>query len=211
MLKTRIFSTEHEIDTRLVRFGVTRVELIEVAKQIVAARSDAIVVDPLGTPGLLSYIHGTRHLRLLLMPKGWVLDRQENVESVVSSSDIRIVYQNVDEACSIFQAPKAVSGKGPAAHWMIDIAQGRLFSPGDLPEAVPPKLVDGLKSSAWYFCMSFEEGNVKVELSLPASVKGGNFFGFLERIFIITGGDWSVAPADQDDGPVEALPLVTLR
>jgi hypothetical protein len=190
---------------------VTRTELIEVAKQIVAARSDAIIVDPLGAPGLLSYIYGTRHLRLLFMTKGWTLDRQENVESVLGPNNRRIVFQNVDEACAIFQAPKAVSGKGPAAHRVIDIAQGQLFSPGELPEAVPPKLVDGLKSSAWYFCMSFEDGNVKVELSLPASVKASNFFGFLERIFIITGGDWSVAPADQDDSPVETLPLVTRR
>jgi hypothetical protein len=211
MLKTRIFATEHEIDARLVRFGATRSELIEVAKQIVAARADSIVVDPLSAPGQLSYIYGTRHLRLLFMSKGWNIDRKENVESVVSPGGTRIVFQNVDDACSIFQHPKAISAKGPASHRMIDVAQGRLFGPGELPETIPPKALDGLNSSAWYFCMSFDDDNIKAELSLPASVKGGNFFGFLERIFIITGGDWGSAPAERNDAPVEALPIVTRR
>lgn len=211
MLKTRIYATEHEIDTRLVRFNATRAELIEVAKQIVAARADAILVDPLSAPGLLSYIYGTRHLRLLFMRKGWGIDRKENVESVVSPSGVRIVFQNVDEACSLFQAPKAISAKGPASHRMIDVAQGRLFGPGELPETIPPKAIEGLNSSAWYFCMSFDDDDIKAELSLPASVKGSNFFGFIERIFIITGGDWGSAPAERDDEPVEGLPVVTRR
>lgn len=179
MLKTRIYATEHEIDTRLARFGAARNELIEVAQQIVAARADAILVDPFSAPGLLSYIYGTRHLRLLFMPKGWGIDRTENVESVVSPRGVRIVFQNVDEACSIFQAPKAVSAKGPACQRMIDVAQGRLFGPGELPETVPPKALDALNSSAWYFCMSFEDNDVKAELSLPASVRGNTFSDFL--------------------------------
>ena len=139
MLKTRIFAAEHEIDARLPRFGATRAELIEVAKQVVAARAGAISVDPLSAPGLFSYIYGTRHLRLLFMPKGWGFDRNENVESVVGPHGIRIVFQNVDEACSLFQPPRAISAKGPASHRMIDVAQGQLFGSGELPENSSPE------------------------------------------------------------------------
>ncbi|MFN3889311.1 MAG: hypothetical protein ACK4MV_02855 [Beijerinckiaceae bacterium] len=153
MMRTRLYSTEHEIDRRLERFGVTRDELVDVVKKTVAARADTIDIDPLSAAGQLSYIFGTRHIRMLFMRNGWTLDRTENVESVVSpDGSMRIVFQNVDSACNPFQGPKAVSGKGPAANRMIDVAQGRLFSFTDIPETVAPKAVESLNASVWYFC-----------------------------------------------------------
>lgn len=213
MLKTYLYLAEWEIDARLARFGVTRAELIDVVRQTLAARSDAIDVDPLNTPGQLSYIYGTRHLRLLFLKKGWQIDRTENVESVFDSkTGTKILFQNVDLACSRFQSPKAISGKGPAANRMIDTAQGKLFGPGDLPESVSPKAIASLNSTAWYFCVSFDEDGVKAELSLPASTKGGNFFGFVERIFVLIGGDWSRGlPKSEGEAPIEVLPTIARR
>lgn len=213
MLSTRIYSEEYEVDSRLKRFGVTRDELINVARQTSAHRADVIAVDPLTTAGQLSYIYGTRYKRLLFMPKGYLLDRHENVESVIHpDSGIRIVYQNVDQACGL-SSPKAISGKGPAANRMVDNGQGVLFHAGDLPEAIPQHKIDGLNSSVWYLCMSFSENDVCVELSLPAFVTGKNFGVFAERIFILPGGGWSgsVALLDTDEGPVNELPRVSRR
>ncbi|MGB5086081.1 MAG: hypothetical protein WBO09_16110 [Methylocystis silviterrae] len=213
MLSTRIYSEEWEVDSRLKRFGATRDELINIARQTSAHRADAIAIDPLTTAGQLSYIYGTRYKRLLFMPKGYLLDRRENVESVIHpESGIRIVYQNVDQACGL-TSPQAISGKGPAANRMIDNGQGVLFHEGDLPEAIPQHKIDSLNSSVWYLCMSFNDDDVRVELSLPAFVKGKNFGVFAERIFILPGGGWGglVAIPDSDEGPVNELPRVARR
>jgi hypothetical protein len=119
MLRTRIYSEEWDVDSRLQKFNVTRDELINVARQTNTHRADAIAIDPLTAAGQLSYLYGTRHTRLLFMPKGWILDRRENVESVLHpESGMRVVYQNVDQACGL-TSPKAISGKGPAANRMI--------------------------------------------------------------------------------------------
>lgn len=125
---------------------------------------------------------------------------------------MRIVYQNVDQACG-FTSPRAISGKGPAANRMIDNGQGVLFRADDLPEVIPQHKIDSLNSSVWYFCMSFEGDDVRAELSLPTSVKGNNFGVFAERIFILPGGGWGgpVAIPDSDEGPVNELPRVVRR
>ena len=190
-----------------------RDELIGVARQTNTHRADAIAIDPLSAAGQLSYLYGNRHTRLLFMPKGWFMDRRENVESVLHpESGMRIVYQNVDQACG-FTSPRAISGKGPAANRMIDNGQGVLFRADDLPEVIPQHKIDSLNSSVWYFCMSFEGDDVRAELSLPTSVKGNNFGVFAERIFILPGGGWGgpVAIPDSDEGPVNELPRVVRR
>jgi hypothetical protein len=210
MIRTRVYSEEWDVDARLSKFGVTRDELIQVARLVDTHRADAIAIDTLSAAGQLSYVYGTRHVRLLFMPRGWVIDRRENVESVLhTESGIRIVYQNVDQACGL-TSPKAISGKGPAADRMIASGQGVLFSATDLPEAIPQHRIDSLNSSVWYFCMSFDEDNVRAELSLPAAVKGNNFGAFAERIFVLPGGGWGggVAIPLSDDGPVSDLPRV---
>jgi hypothetical protein len=213
MLVPKLYATEWEIDRRLTPFDVKRGDLIRVVQQTIAARSDAIELDPPGTPGQLSYIYGSRHLRLLFQSRGWLIDQAENIASVLHPTlGTRIVFQNVDLACSPFRSPKAISGKGPAADRMIDAAQGRLFDDHELPEAVRSSTRSKLGKAAWYFCVSFNGDDVAAEMSLPASVKGQNFSGFIERIFIMRGGDWGGAPKlETDDGPVEALPTVVRR
>ncbi len=211
MLATKLYTEEHEVDARLARFGVTRAELIEVVRLVLSARSDAIAVDPLSAAGQFSYIYGTRHTRLLLCPKGWVINRTENVESVRhEASGISIVFQNVDQACLPIRSPKALHGKGSAAVRMIDHGQGVLFPNGTIPEAIPAHKIQNLNSAVWYFCMSFDEDMAHAELSLPATLNGTNFGLFIERIFITLPGDDPVLSVrgDDQDGPAEGEPLV---
>lgn len=60
--------------------------------------------------------------------------------------------------------------------------------------------------------VSFDDDDVKAELSMPASVKGNNFFGFIERIFLVTSGGWGgFATPEADEGPIEVLPTVERR
>ncbi len=86
MLKTRFYTAEHEVDRKLGWFDVTRADLIEVARRTVASRADSADVDVRSMPGHLSYLYGTRHLRMLLLSRGWQIDRSENVESSVRES-----------------------------------------------------------------------------------------------------------------------------
>ncbi len=214
MLAARIYSTEWEVDRRLDDlFAVSRNDLIEVVRLALAQRLNCVAADALSAPGQKSYLHGTKHLRLLFLRNGWEIDRRENIESSFDpKSGRRVVFQNVDAACLPFKHPKAISGKGPAADRQVENAQGQLFPPGMAPEAIPPHKIASLNSSLWYFCVSFDDENVCAELSLPAHVKSNNFHGFIERIFIVSGGGWAgIADTDDNDKPVDLLPTITRR
>src|ERR1700719_2579937 len=82
MLAVRVYAESWEINNRLKPFGVTRDDLIEVVRGVVGARADAVENDPLAAGGLFAYIFGTRFLRSLFRPKGWLIDRDENIEAV---------------------------------------------------------------------------------------------------------------------------------
>lgn len=197
MLASKIYAEEWEIDKRLSEFGLTRSELIEVVRSTLAERLNTVEVDVINAPGMLSYIHGTRHLRFLLLSKGYKIHRGKNVESCVHpETGVKIIFQNVDQAAVTFRGPKAVSGKRSGSAEAIQNAQGSLFSDRDLPEVISPSDLSGLSSSVWYLCVSFDERNVRAELSMPVGVKNGNFSGFLERIFIVDSGDWAAISFD---------------
>jgi hypothetical protein len=154
----------------------------------VAERSNTIDADIAGAAGTLAYLHGSRHLRLLAMSNGYQLSREKNIEASLDvKSGIMIAYQNVDVACSKFRSPKAIHGKKSGSADIIDRAQGALFPPDAIPEMVDLKSLRELNSTVWYFCVSFDEDSFSAELSLPASLKGDNFNGFFERIFIAQG------------------------
>lgn len=221
MLKTRLYVAEHEVDQKLASFDITRQELIDVARQTLAARADAIDLDARIMPGMLSYLFGTRHLRIAFLSKGWRIDRTENVESIVNDKlGIKIIFQNVDQACSEHHSPQATSAKGPAATRMIEGSQGELFEPSAAPEAIRPfespataphRRETESTAILWCFCMSFVGDNVSVELSRPSSIIGNNFAPFLERIFIVKGGDWGGVVTDDEDDVVDVLPTIARR
>lgn len=213
MLACRTYSEDWDVDARLQAFGVTRAELIEVVRGVVGARADATEDDPASAEGLLAYIYGTRYVRGLFRPKKWTRHRQENIESVRHPErNLRIVYQSVDVAASKFQEPRAISGKGSGADRVIDSAQGSLFTEEQLadPKAVKVAPID---TGVWFFCVSVDGEDVRAELSLPSSIDGKNFNGFLERIFVVREGEWlALSPSDDVEGDAaEFEPVVTRK
>lgn len=207
MHAVRIFKQPTEIADRLRSFGTSVAEIIPVIEQIVAARNDVVAIDAKTAAGTKAYLAGVRHIRFLFMPKGWEPDFENGVESVVHpDSGVKIVYQSVDQACMGFKAPQAINGKGPAAETLIQCAQGTLFKAEELPEVAPAE-IEKLNSSVWFLCVSAREDDVKAELSLPAAIVGGNFKGFLERIFIVKDGEWDrrdrLGDMPEDDGAYE--------
>ena|ERR1700733_3539391 len=190
MLATRLYVEAHEIDARLIPFGATREEFFEVVRGVVGARADAVENDPITAEGLFAYIFGTRFVRSLFRTKGWHIHRKDNIEAVRHPNrDLRVIYQSVDLASSISHDPQAVSGKGSGADRDIDSAQGRLFKEEEMAAAAAFKF-DRIDTGVWFFCVSVNGDDVRAELSLPSSIEGGNFKGFLERIFIVGAGEW---------------------
>ncbi len=213
MLSARVYLEDWDVDKRLQPFGVTRAELLYVVKAVVGARADAVDDDPVTAAGQFAYIYGTRHLRQLLQPKKWLRHREQNVESVRHPErDLKVVYQSVDLAASEFRSPQAISAKGSGTDRIIDLAQGSLFTRAEL-DRLNPATVAPINTGIWFFCVSVNGDDVRAELSLPSSLEGGNFKGFIERIFIVRGGEWpsvKIAPTVPGD-VVEFEPTVTRR
>jgi len=214
MLAARLYADAHEVDARLVPFGVSRKELIEVVRGVVAARADAVENDPMTAEGLFAYIYGTRFLRSLFRTKGWLLHRENSIESVSHPERLqRIIYQSVDLAASRSQKPQAVSGKGSASDRIIAEAQGALFTEEELEAAARAPRFAGINAGVWYLCVSVNGEDVRAELSLPSAVEGGNFKDFIERIFIVGADEWpglAVEPESRGD-VVEFEPVISRK
>lgn len=214
MIPVRLYRHDEEVEDRLKDFGVSRDELIDIARAVVAARADAIADDPASAEGLLAYIYGTRTMRQVFKARGWLRHREDNVESVRHPDrDLKVIYQSVDAAADWLHSPKAISGKGSGADRMISAAQGSLFSEEELG-AVTKAPIQDLKTGAWFFCVSVDGDDVRAELSLPSGVARGNFDGFFERIFIIRHGEWStlhVGRQDRDDDTAEFEPVISRK
>lgn len=206
----RIYKEEWEVNAKLAEtFGVKRFELIQIIREVVGARADAVENDPASAAGQFAYIHGTRNVRAVLRTHGWVNVTIDNIPLVKHADrNLMVGYQSVDLACSEYHSPKAISGKGAGAERVIDEAQGELFS---LAELEPSKKAEtSINSGLWHFCVSVVDDDVRAELSLSSGISGGNFKGFLERIFIVGKDDWdALRLKDREDGQaVEFEPIV---
>ncbi|UDQ88408.1 hypothetical protein LJE71_19430 [Xanthobacter autotrophicus] len=213
MAAVRVLADHPDVDARLAEFGVTRQELLEVVRGVVAARSDATLDDPASAEGLLAYIYGTRYVRQVFLAHEWVRYRENNVESVKHPDrPLKVVYQSVDLAADTLHKPQAVSGKGSGADRIIAVGQAGLFPEEEMSAARDQSLAE-LQTGVWFFCVSVQGDDVRAELSLPSGISGGNFEGFIERIFILGGGEWpadAILDGDRPDG-IEFEPAVLRR
>jgi len=213
MLATRFYIEPSDVDTRLAPFGVTRAQLWRVVAGVVAARADAVENDPATAEGLLAYIYGTRFLRSLFRTKGYLFYRQDNIEGVERPDrNLKIIYQSVDLATSWLHDPQPLSAKGSGSDRVVDSALGSLFTPEQLASAETITLAP-VNSGVWYFCVSVDGDDVRAELSLPSAIENGAFGKFIERIFIVGGGEWGdlVTKLQPDGGPAEFQPVITRK
>lgn len=213
MPPARLLIDEREISDRLAEFGVSRAELVEIVRAVVAARADAVEDDPASAEGQFAYIFGTRYLRQIFRAKGWLLHRENNVESVKHPErDLKIVYQSVDLAAERRHTPRAISGKGSGADRLISAGQGCLFEEDESAALYRRRLTE-LRGGVWFLCVSVDGEDVRAELSLPSGVSAGNFDGFIERIFVLSEGEWEgvvVADGDNSDA-AEFEPAVSRK
>ncbi|GJL77725.1 MAG: hypothetical protein NPINA01_07140 [Nitrospinaceae bacterium] len=181
----RILEDSDEVGKKLKKMGLVRSDLIKVIHDAVLARNSCTDNDAANAPGSLAYFAGTRSLREILRSQGWQINRKDSVEGIVNSiATIKIIFQNVDRASEKNWEPRARSKKGPGSERTVSNNQGILFSEEEINRAMPAN-----KTSAWYLCVSENQGIISAELSLPKSVDCGQFSGFLERIFLLQDGD----------------------
>ncbi len=200
MNRQTILSSDLDVRPRLAEFGLEKQELIDVALAAIAARNDAVAyLDPCGTAGMLSYIYGTRALRRLLLSKGWRSDRHGHIEGAINNRlHVKFVFQNTFSACDD-ATPRAISGKGPAAREQVEDGQGSLFpdSYNELPITQDPKSV------LWFFCAALRGDEPVAELLCPRAIQDRQFYGYVERVFILKPGDLPPIDADYSDSPEE--------
>ncbi|MFX4228426.1 MAG: hypothetical protein ACFHHU_11285 [Porticoccaceae bacterium] len=184
-----------EVDSRLKALGLDVQTVRTIAQKAAAARNEATDIDPVTTPGTLAYIYGVRAIREELLPGGaWQIDRTENIEATYNpSTGKKIVYQNVDVACSA-NDPQPISGKGEGAKRLVG-TQSYLFPYMEKEEEAKAN------TEVWFLCVSFHEEEFRVELSCPSSIEGKQFGEFAERIHVVTKDCWSndSVMLDQDD------------
>lgn len=189
MHQTVVIDDPLSVEQEVSQLGLTLEIAQKVTRAASAARASALDVDVAFTPGMLSHIHGNRHLRLELTPRGWRPSRFNGVESVINDDlGIQIVFQNVDIACVLHHSPKAISGKGAGSRELVQRGlQSELWeNPVNPPK--DPNQVENKKGTVplvWMFCVSDDGKRLRGEISRPGNFEGDQFEFFSKRIFIL--------------------------
>ena len=173
----KVIRQEQDAARRLSDFGLSSDVLICVANAARTRADDATESMPLNAPGTLAYLYGVHELREQLIENGWEINRTRNIESVIHRErEMRIAYQNVDNACDMEYPPNPISAKGKGAEYLNG---PNLFDHAGIdPGPITATEKDGLPT---YYVMVGQDGSV--ELSRPVISKGG-YIDFIERIFV---------------------------
>jgi len=155
-------------------------------------------------PGTLAYHFGVLEMRVQFLGEHWEYSSERGIEAIFNPKlNTKVVFQNVDIACSRVNEPKPRTEKGSGAEREC---QGNLFAlyGVDTPTKLRPQA-----GVAVYFIMVDERG--AVEFSRPV-IENKKFAGFVERIFVSDGSDIEQEdllptgalekPADDFDVPV---------
>ena len=145
--------------------------------------------------GTFAYHVGTFALRKEHYGETWKIDRENGVESIRNDADrIKVVFANVDIACSDARDPKPRSSKGSGSEKLC--AGNDLF--GGLPRYVETPEKTATSWTVYYLMVA---PNGAVELSCPI-VKDDTFKKLVERIYLSDGSDFDTEPRlsldDQD-------------
>jgi len=207
---THVINQPWNVRQALSAFGLSLESMQRIARASAAARAESLEIDPAFTPGMLSYIYGTRKLRLELLPLGWRVCRDSNVESVVSDEyGMQIQFQNVDLACDFGHTPQSVSNKGSAVRQQIEQGACQLNFPFyDKPDTVLqlPRKAGANGPMVWLLCVSVDGQHLRAELSQPNPFKAERIQSFGSRIFLLdepTTPSVSTCPPEESDNALD--------
>ena len=178
LIETRVLRDEWDVEPRLLELALDKERLLLCRDAAFLAAADSSPLFPSNAPGTFSYHFGTRELRVQFLGSDWEIDRTDGIESIKNEVlKVKVIFQNVDVACSDDAKPKPRSPKGSGAE---RACSGNLF--GHLPSYANPK------KDFWstYYLMVAENG--AAELSLVV-VKNHTFTDFMEQIYLSDGSD----------------------
>lgn len=183
-----IYDDPREVDRRLrMYFWSDRAQWIEVIKAAVAARGGCTDDYPKSSRGYYAWSGAIARLRQIFRREGWIKSDDFGVETIFHPDlRVKITYMSTDDGtCDKSRSPRNRTVKGPAAEMLTDLnSQYEMFPNDDFGSKT-----DGFP--IWYLCVFDNGKTVRAELSRPIEFKNNYFAKFSERIFLISGDDWS--------------------
>lgn len=182
--KPVVIERSNEVESELETLGLTPEIVRVIAEASSGAKAEALPIDPITAPGTNAYHAGVRAIRRLLLPKGWRMSRNGNIEATVHDRlGIQLLYQNVDQACTD-KDPQAISKKGAGARRLIQAGlQGELFGSRATGMTKTDKI--GTKPIVWLVCVSSNEFGLQAEVSCPEVFDGEQYENFSKRIWVL--------------------------
>ena len=183
-MKTKIFSDQFAVDSRLEQFGLNRGifhAVMEAAKMGFNMPTENF---PNGSRGTLSWMMGTSQIREeLISIGGWDRDSLDNVSWVINHTlGMRIAILNADQSvCDEKNFPQPHSRKGAATESATSSNQQLL---SDILDNSLNQNWSDSNSARWYFMVYCDGEEIRGELSLPTGFSNGYFTEYAERIFV---------------------------
>jgi hypothetical protein len=150
---------------------------------------------------------GVRRAREVLRPLGWEKNDDNNFCTIVNhGKKIRIAILNTDSgAGTIDCAPQNRSKKGPHSEKVATANQQQYNLPGADEWSIPiPDDELNIKGyGTWHLCVYIGQVNdkevVSAELSMLSGFVNGYFTSFIEKIIILSPGEWDTVNFDGND------------
>jgi hypothetical protein len=181
----KIFQDEVEVTSKLSALCITREGLIACAETAISASADVTSNHPNNSRGTYRYHEGTAALRDQFSGvDGWEKETTDNVESILNKElGARIVFKNVNRACSELHLPQPISPQKSVSKRCIQT--NSLFEASAIPLTFTPVKDYGIKT--YFFMASEKDGEIYAELSLVTELtQAGAFKGIAERVFIVS-------------------------
>lgn len=187
--QTKVASAAQPRDDRLAELGLTMDILRESLEEGWRVAADCTKHDPPNLPGIIVWGKTIRHLRDRLVPEGWRSSNTMNYATVISPDRITALGVAAGDECTgrLEMTPSTRSPKGPATRRALD---GNQLTFSDYADHFPRpsrRLVKGVHRQTWLLLhyVDEEEGEVRLELSLPAEMDDqGRIVEWRERIIL---------------------------
>lgn len=185
MQTTQTIQEEVEVTSKLSELHLPREGLIACAETAISASADVTSNHPNNSCGTYRYHEGTASLRdQFVGTDGWAKETTNNIEAILNKElGVRVVFKNVDRACSELHLPQPISPQKSASKQSIQT--NSLFAPSAIPSMFAPVKDYGVKT--YFFMVSEKDDEIYAELSLVTKyTPTGSFGDIAERVFIVS-------------------------
>jgi hypothetical protein len=190
-----------DADRRLADRGLSANLLRSVMGAAYADASQSSNFEPRSYPGFTRWAKGTGYFRDATVADGWTLDSTDNFESTVHPDGAYavVVVGGTADTGRPDATPTNALKRGRAAARAVAKGQMSLLAPAAVVEASP---------EMWMLLHFHDEdaSEIRLELSLPATIEGGFITSWTERIVVAAepfDGLDKDRPAEDDDDDID--------